>query len=527
MDDKLVYVSPERLYLSHVSKSDSGWTSIQPKVGYIPILKANLERFRTEQLNNLTKQGGQIDVAKESAGVENNRDGGAGGSATQKIERKYRPVTQFTPSTLEDQLFMVTIVLKEEMNPSRSKALKGVNLDEATKTNIIEEFLRRAIPSYEEVVVSWTVSELSKGEHDETVIFVRFCPAKTSEFVSVVKQFSKAKNLEVHYDENTKRYINDQDTIQVQDTQVDTRNYGKLMEECVGGVQKTETMVEETDYQIDYNTLMDIPREALDQLSKEIIEFRTKVISIEKEKQVRQQYEDNERRRKHMAQLFNKLLKTKHDDDIDEEEEDDDVADEEEEGHDEEEYREMLGVWKELGPRLKRLGRRMDGARRYESDLAERHAENLRNLQRQGQDGYYGRRARDAEEIRDAEDREMHPEVVVEGAAGTGTGRGAEKEKTKAAEKESIKINFKKAMATEGQSEAVEERYGALREHRVVEELVREYLGVVDDEVVAFVYEILEGDSCDEEKQRRLAQELEDLFDEEAAEFSARLFSKM
>lgn len=541
----MIYVSPERLYLSYISNSGTakGWTSLQPKVGYIPILRANLEAFKSEQLNNISRQNNGKVNQVYNAMAKNTKSSDSDANTTNQgtKEKKYQVLQQFLPTSLDQQLFMITIVLTEELNLNKSnKLLKEVNtLNETMRINILEEFLSLLVSDYDEIVSGWTVCELVKSEQDETLLFVRFNPSKTQEFLRFIRKFSKSKYIGIHYDENTRRFIND-NAQQEEEVEGEEQSVVKLMKMAIdkcerehSGESGQDDEESRTDYKIDYNTLLDIPRDSLDQLGKEIIDFRTKVISIEKEKQVRQQYEDNERRRKHMAQLFNKLLKSRNLDqmreedeessDDDEDDDDDIVMETKRKEADDRRYREMLRKLNtEIEPTLQRLHKQLVSAQEYETRLVEHREESIRNVQRTAQDTYYDhhRSFKDQEAQRDQRDRELHPSVTVSYTT-------APKKK----KKETIKINlaFKKAMETstkEPEPDATATDRYQLRKLHVVEDLVKEYLGVEDEEVVSFVYDILEGDGDDEQKQKQLTEELEDLFDKEAPEFTQKLFSR-
>ncbi|KTA95763.1 U1 small nuclear ribonucleoprotein component SNU71 [Nakaseomyces glabratus] len=602
-DDKLIYVSPENLYYCYANDTidqDDKWTSIQPQHGYIPILSANLRAYKIELLKKL-RFSGQNNVSpsikKEKKNLEPNEK-----ITTKPTEstgsKKYLIPEQFIPDSLEKQLRTLTVILKDALYLGKNNRFIKENevVSDDTRLLILDEFLKLIIPNYIDSLANWTLVDLNKGTDDESLLYLRFNESGTQSMISFYKKHSKmAKYMEIHYDTNTEKYINDnfkddgdEDNVEAEQS----HSVGEILKSMETAFEKARSQVgtfkgdinddqdDKINYKIDYNTLLDIPSDSLEQLTKEILNFRTKVIDIEKQKQLRQQYEDNERRQKHMTQLFEKLRKgTKSNDsnrnmDIestdtindsdgeedDDEDDEDDLAIEKrkEEKRKEEEARKYRALLKDyettIEPHLHLLSQQYKQNLEYEKELAANREANVKDLLRQANDIYYDkdRSFKDREEQEDKLDREKYGDIIIEDIVIDDDRKGQKKllekdKKVKKAGEPAIKINlaFKKAMDNSIQdkrdkaediepvSQPIEarstNRYAALKEKRVVDELVKELLGVYEDDVVAYVFEILEKpEMSDEKKQSELVTEMEDLFDKEGAvQFAEQVFKAL
>lgn len=244
----------------------------------------------------------------------------------------------------------------------------------------------------------------------------------------------------------------------------------------------------------------------------------------------------------------------------DDEDDEDDLAIEKrkEEKRKEEEARKYRALLKDyettIEPHLHLLSQQYKQNLEYEKELTANREANVKDLLRQANDIYYDkdRSFKDREEQEDKLDREKYGDIIIEDIVIDDDRKGQKKllekdKKVKKAGEPAIKINlaFKKAMDNSIQdkrdkaediepvSQPIEarstNRYAALKEKRVVDELVKELLGVYEDDVVAYVFEILEKpEMSDEKKQSELVTEMEDLFDKEGAvQFAEQVFKAL
>ncbi|CCK68980.1 Snu71p KNAG_0B05470 [Huiozyma naganishii CBS 8797] len=592
---EIVYVSPQ-LYLV----ADSEWKSDVAKRGYIPMLKADLQTFEKMLHNTSRLQSahikGPIDNSVHiktngSAGSLLAKGSGANGGlfGENKMTSKYVPLKQFLPISLEQQLHTISLhkVPFNESNGNVESFIAGI-LQIALEAN--SQFFCS--------IKCWT--NITSPGIDTQDLFVRLDSGndlgKYSNFVCFLKALvTKVGLLELHLDSNTTNFVKDHITQETKSDDIPdeaVKAFKGLIEKLkvanLDGNKEHDNNVE-TEYKVDLRTLSDIPTDSLDQLCKDIKEFRTKVVSIEREKMTKEHFEESKRMKQHMMKMFEQIKKSNKDQlGVDVEEnvpDDDDVDDVGDDGGDDDDvlekqrldqerassnarYKEYLSTLASvIEPRIQKLKTDTLLTKQYEGRLTENRALALKELEHTSNDFYYDhhRSFKDEEEYLDSLNRAKFGDVTVvaaqpktineENVTSSQSSKETESnlEEPETAGKESlvedehmnIKIAFKRAIDKPNDTEPneaikqmtrdenttetiplsskiddiipysgadLEQRLAKLKESRVVDELVNEYLGVYEDELVEYIF-----DNIRENKSKEvLFEDLKETFDEDA-----------
>lgn len=577
----IVYVSPQ-IYLLSKDK----WKSSHQKPGFIPILSADVPKFQ-QSLSSLSKGafGDKQNAEDSQPGSTSNAVGGSQITESQSSDSgRYQSLKHFFPIGLQQQLHTFSLL-----------GLSSTISDEAVES-FLQKCVQRVIqwhgfesgPSVE----SWTNIRFSDLQYQD--VFVRLDQSddkayagicKTLEMVFPPTNEQDSRSTEFHCDTNTRRFIDDQDI------DFPKKNIEELSNELVALMKELENRItdpssdgeifhgESRDYQIDFNTLSDLPRESLSQLCKDIMEFRTRVVSIEKEKRIKESYEESRRRKNQMMQVFDRLRKSNKnatgedqvesdnsDDDQDEADgldEDDDLSAEKQKQNKEKEeseqrYQEDLkNLYNQIEPRLAALHRDIKRQQNYEKTLAEERTLHLKQLLHQANDPYYDhhRTFKISEEQKDDADRKLHGLEIPKTAADVQPETEEEPLPARAApapEQIKIKFAFKKAIDTSAEQanedhstenasakkhslsqeyapsvldlndETLEKCLRKIKDSRLVDELVKEYLGVYEDELVEYIF-----DNIREHKNKQvLLDDLKETFDEDAVTIVDKMWSK-
>lgn len=504
----------------------------------------------------------------------------------------YQPLKQFLPISLEQQL--------------KTVCLQG--LPSHLSIESIDAFIK-SIFSYISLnlqVESWTAMNLTGLDRQDIFIRVRSEDGESEEMLladsllrlrsllgTLENEDGMVTNLTLHWDSNTNDFINDHkspsSTIDVNENDVKFKSFLKELEDKNKNADKNATSNElaalnDEQYHIDLNTLSDLPRDSLDQLCKDIIEFRTKVVSIEREKRLKEDIEENKRRKQQMMKTFEQIRKTKNafDQSIVEDEQEDEM-DDEDDGEDDliienrrlerieqesnERYQGLLkDLLNNIEPGINKLKQSIQQAENYESILLENKALYLKELLYSANDAYYDhhRSFKEQEIEMDRKDREKHGDLDVktlenqgqQSIAISGTANHGEMEHVdkkaivnksapSGVEQQQLKIKFafKKAIdksvdtspsneEEEEQTEVLkeqstsiskednlpfsdeelEQRLLGLRKSRIIDELVKEYLGVYDDDLVEYIIVNIK----ENKSKKYLLNELRETFDEDS-----------
>ncbi|CAI4062094.1 Snu71p SKDI_07G2670 [Saccharomyces kudriavzevii IFO 1802] len=611
----LVFVSPQ-LYLS----SQEGWKSDSAKAGYIPILKNDLQRFQNS-LKHIVHARNSIPGAplgsNDDAAVKNSDQGSASsklkdaavGNSNASSENNvgashHQELKQFLPISLDQQIHTISLQgVSSSFSHGQIESLLGSCLNLALTETQSNSSLK---------VEAW--SSLSSFL-DTQDIFLRFNKVDDDEaFVGTLKYWSalfalirklhEDFKIELHLDSNTQEYINDRAGIVLDVKPENADNFYSIFKDIEGQTDESNSKNEQLDnsstqYKVDISTLSDLPPDALEQLCKDIVEFRTKVVSIEKEKKMQTTYEESKRQRHQMQKVFDQIKKNHSgargndnaDDDNanmeEEEEEEDDAEDDfvlekrkEQKELDESNrrYEDLLHhLHTEVEPKIKSIRADIITAGNYEEHLEKNRSLYLKELLHLANDIHYDhhRSFKEQEERMDGEDRAKNgnakelasKQISDDNFTSTktadtlalleDTGRSkshdADKNVSGSPEHVKIKFEFKKAIDHSVESSSEDEqsredeepptksteesaaedvlpftaeeldaRLAKLKKSRYVEELVREFLGVYEDELVEY---ILENIRVNQSKQA-LLNELRETFDNDGETIADKLWSR-
>lgn len=595
--ENVIFVCPQKFLISQ-----SKWTSDKERKGFIPILRADLPKLESS-LNKIidknraallnTNGGTSSQIKKDSRSTVKMTNEEGSNIVTNKNNSynkesgkvsKFQPIKQFIPITLKQQLHTISI------NGVKSN-LTGLGIDRFLNSLIelflihLEESEQRKYP-LETIIECWT-TVTSAGILEQT-LFVRF--KQDIPIYPHIVLFLKellGKTLQVCYDSNVTLFIND--TLSASNipkfsvSEQDEDKLSQLMDRTNSDTKKIENDnydESSTEYHIDLNMLNDIPRDDLEQLCKDIIEFRTKVVTMEKEKTQQEIFKERERQRTQMMKMFDKIKMNSSSKDknfngdmgTDVEDEDDQEMDNLEEKQDIEKqesnrrYQDLLNkLNSEIEPRILKIHSNLESAMNYERELVENISSNKKEIIRLGNDEFYDhhRSFKELEEIKDKEDRDNVGDNVIMPLIKTTTGAN-EGQPEKEAEVEekidnviNIKFAFKKAIDNSANEKAEElelgntttenveileektlgieigdilpfsgtelsDRLKKLRETRYVDELIKEYLGVYEDELVDYIFE-----NISEHKSKQvLLDDLKETFDDDAIIMVNRIWER-
>lgn len=608
---EIIYVCPQ-LYLN----SDSRWKSDSKKPGYIPILRADVTQFQESlesilSTRNDLKQGRSENIHNSNPDIDSNslREAVTKSNPDLQVPNqiaigpiKYQTLQHFLPISLEQQLYTISI-----MGVPAKMANKDVETFLNRCIRLLLQHLDAAQQRYEDFWLCWTsVQSLETQE-----IFVRFSDVDANLFAAFVQLlqslFQYSKDLaaaEVHMDVNTQKLILDQNIKSQEPNDGLVESFNRLwLDLDRSPTDKTHEQESNMEYQVDLSTLSDLPQDSLDQLCQDIINFRTHVLTIEREKRVRESYEENKRRRQHMMKIFDQIRKSRHDTgDNQMEEEVGDYEDEDEDGEDDEDededdwtlekrqqdlekqesnrrYNSLLKqLQSEWEPKLVSLQKNLYRAGNYDQVKLEERPLNLKELSHLATDPHYdhNRSYRQQEEQKDENDRREHPwyepaaadpvktsvqdkgllpeaqessaaspiaTVAIQDGDKQTRGKG---DNTAEQQQFKVKFAFKKAIdnSTNVQNDEEDEdpahalpktavtdvvtttteapdilpeegldvKLEALNHSGLVQELVKEYLGVYEQELVDYIFDKIR----EERSKAALLTELRETFDEDA-----------
>lgn len=610
----MIFVSPQ-LYLS----SQEDWKSDHAKGGYIPILENDLQRFQdslkhiVDARNSISgtllnsNDDATIHDSDQKTGSSKDKDSSiADNNATNEgtlSSSRYEELKQFLPISLDQQIHTVSLQgVSSSFSREQIESLLDHCLSLAlTETQSNPKLKVEAWSSFSSFLDTQDIFiRLSKvGEDEAFVKILKYCKA----LFAFTRKLHEDFKIELHLDLNTQEYIKDRTgTILNVKPEMASKFYS-IFKNIEGQTDERNLKKEQLDdsstqYKVDTNTLSDLPPDALDQLCKDIIEFRTKVVSIEKEKKMKSTYEESRRQRHQMQKVFDQIKKNhsgtegsasadEDDANLEDEEEEDDAEDDlalekrKEERELEEsnrKYEDMLyHLHSETEPKIKSIKADIMSAENYEKHLEKNRSLYLKELLHLANDAHYDhhRFFKEQEERRDEADRakngnakESVPIQLSNGMATSaekadaltlpeGTVKGenhdADKNVPECSEHVKIKFEFKKAIDHSVESSSEDEGYkeseepptkpseksaaedrlpftadelntrlAKLKESRYVDELVREFLGVYEDELVDY---ILENIRVNQSKQA-LLNELRETFDEDGETIADRLWSR-
>lgn len=579
--DKVLYVSPQNYLLNRKE-----WLSSNFKVGYISIFERDLARFE-DCLNNY-KCGLNTFESIKSLSSENRRQASKdekdeeyslSNDTSMENDTKYMSLKVFFTTSAKDQLYTISL-----RNLKYNKSIKGID-------TFIHGIIALIPYAGNEKLILSCWSRVYSTEMDRQDLFLRFNHEKTAEpvfdrSIKFLKEIGlKTKLFSLHSEKCVGKYISISNLNR--DANVDDKSLQKfkiLVDKFLNdptSLQKNEILNTSTEYQINLDTLSDLPRESLEQLSKDITEFRLRVINIEKLKLLKENNLENKRRRTKMKEVFESIKRVEGNDKVvlsehssseeyPESESDDDSAGNErifESNYDVEKrlnkvkIKESIERYKillsklnfSIDPRIQTIRKELDKAMKYEQFLKDNKAMYMKSFLHEAKDIYCepNRPFKDEEIILDQINREkfknsdlndgaddyneynsvkdvehfvqndIYPkEINIKLAIKKPNDMIYESENIESTEKRNKDILYTSIVdaETEGDilffdADELNKRLRKLQESRTIDELVKEYLGVYESELVDYILDNIRNNRS----KKMLLNELTETFDTDAA----------
>lgn len=604
----LIWVCPQNYLLS-----ENDWKSRVKKSGYIPILRTDLSKFKQSLQQSLKNRPAVLNnvTVSENKAVTGSKSGETDEMKDQAIST-YKPIEQFLQSNPSLTTFGIRLVVYME-STSKVEALLTEWIDYLkSQVKVTQEKNPLRFDSWSRIYATGFETQdifvrVSAMDNDYTPLY---------QFLNLFQRLGDTSDkFSINFDENLTQRITDElpnKTIDQSTIDDHSQHMENILEKYIsrgnntssGNEFDTKKLTTE-EYHIDLNTLSDLPRESLDQLCKDIREFRNRVITIEREKIMKDSIEENQRRRQKMVQMFDDIHKKQatrntsvndilesssnakaYPDDSQFNEDDDGSAAEKEST--EKKNIEAKNRYKKLlhklnttiEPGLKTLELRLTEAENYDTWLEKIRPVTIKELLHLGEDMYYDskRSYRKTEELLDNKNREkcgshveMPPLVIKlsdELAKETHTPVETNKQEVNKDSRPSqpntasdvadinITLNFSKAVKSKEDGQGVEPAISSisgerltkpdeegtknhlpnilpfndqelvnklkrLKESKLVDELIKEYLGVYEEELVDYIF-----DNIKEFKNKdNLLEELKETFDEDAVIIVDRIWN--
>lgn len=552
--DSLVFVSANA-YLA--SRSSDAWHSNHFRPGYVPILRSDLLRFRDaldQVLRQVRKEHTAVvyhsDAQHDPAHAQPDADAAApsGGAA----HGRHQDLKQFLPISLDQQLHTVALTgLRGKLAVEQLERLLA-KLEDVTSTA-----LKLPTSSF---VECWS----SVAGLDTQSLFVR-CQ-QLAQFPQVVVYWRELVTrwnaldphvgLQLHCDQNTAHYVADKAAnagpLDPAELEVQIHTLRQFLDELYAE-DKSQPAAHDSsaDYKVDVSTLSDLPGSALEQLCQDIVKFRTRVLTIEKEKRAREDYEEGKRRRLQLMKVFEQIRKSQGDDGAhgaadagDAGDADNDDAEDDEDDEDDGDPAQDWALEKErqdrdcaaadararalldklnsqLEPRLRALERQLARVADYDATLASERPLYLKELLHLSHDPSYDHRRsfKLEEKQRDDDDRARNPPATASAPLPTSTstepvGEPAAEPRFKLEIRPAARPNASPQPDVLHQSDdELDSILARLRDSRAVHNVVKEYLGDEDQDLIDYIFDHIR----EHKSKTALLDELKETFDEDAA----------
>lgn len=582
----IIYVSTP-LYLAN----KSNWKSQIHKPSYTPILSTDLHKF--EQSLNTIKQGVIRPIVKSSESETYDSLIGDADKVSYIKGPKYQDLRLFLPISLSQQLHTLVIQNFPDNQAKTSDFIHWLELFTIQKFKIATV---NNTSGTHVIVDGWSMVAASTLENAQT-IFIRLFPI--SQYSDIVLYWTKLfqssadANINIYIDDNTVKYVKDHSSnyepeVSLEDVNCINSQLSALKTDSSEHTLDVGCMVA---YNVDMSTLSDLPRDSLNQLVKDIIEFRTRVLRTEREKRNKEAVEESKRRRTQLRQVLEQIRKSKGPESLVDGDEEDDDDDEDDYEEDDDNYnsqydfmleKRRLDKEKEVAsmdfdlalaefnnnllPQLRAKLKEIKLLNDYEAKLVRDRKFYLKELLHHASSEYYDhkRAFKDEEKHLDNQNRknsalhdpsssnsssatQLFPTAHPKPENLTQTTQSTRTVKVPTAKEQKIKLALKKVFESRVQDDsdsevensstldpaasdllpytgtALEAKLQSLRQSRIVDELVYEYLGVYEEDLVDYVF-----DNITEHRSRSsLLTELHETFDEDSNFIVNKIWEKL
>lgn len=600
----LVWVSPQNYLLSQ-----NNWKSDIKKNGYIPILKADLLKLENSLQNSLKNRFPLVTNNLTSPTKTKDQSVYLEESTIFKEDDKfkYKPISTF----LEDNDPLLTFCIGSLVY-IESTARTGILLEEW-----IEYLKKQSLGSDERNklhFVSWSRIFATGFETQNIFIQMSIDSNDYKSYCAFLKFIyglgKKSCRFSINFDDSVHRLIDEQSlssNTAIENIDVNLQHIESILDKYMMSKEQNDkdkriNQATSEEYTIDLSTLSDLPGESLKQLCKDIIGFRSRVFTMEREKMLRDSIEENQQRRKKMIQIFEEISKKQNIDnnsvkDIlmtensDSLYPDDSRFNEDDDGYEIEQekkiklkqesdirYKKLLNKLKSLAEvRLQNLEKRVNNAENYDNTLDKIRPAAIKELLHLGKDIYYDSRGISGNKEKQLDDMNrnkygtntnmssLFDKFVSDISVGNDltteadtksisiiTQSESDRNENTGSTEINIALNFNKALGRSSDvsaekknpdnvvmsdftankntrnnktglksevlnklpfsDEELDNRLKELKKTGLVEELIKEYLGVYEEELVEYIF-----DNIKEFKDKDcLFEELKETFDDDA-----------
>lgn len=565
--DTVLFVSPT-LYCCGDTKN---WQSQVPKPGYVPILKSDIPKFEQslKQANSHRDHDKGNSVASKTNETDNSDE-------FKTSTSRYVDLKSFLPISLEQQLHTVCLA-----HFPLGLGSKGIDKVMDRLDNLIRKKLQ-VEDNETKFIKQWSYIDCV----NTLTVYISFQESIVEEYGKAIQLLEKlfdngSDGIGLHMDENTRRFVCDltegSPAKELDETAKDEFSaLITMLRSEPGSISQEKGLAGNSavEYNVDISTLSDLPSSSLDQLCKDIVEFRTRVITLEKEKRNKELAEEEKRRKQNLKHIFDRIKVTNGGSEkgsAPEAESDSEDSDDEVEGYDDEDaddyeaekkrvqaerdaqeaqYESMVHSFQDsLLVQYSSLRQEYQRLQNYETHLQKNKGPMLKELLHLAMDPYHDhhRPYKESESKADEEDRKRESEEVpkkkatetepeteleleLEPETETETKLVSDADATTAAPK--IKLALKKSIGKTKneieeeetpETDAFQQKLNLLRESGVVEELVKEYLGVYEPDLVSYIFENIE----EHQSKQALETELTETFDEDSPVLVSRIWEAM
>lgn len=274
-----------------------------------------LERYKA----NLMKK------SNESKGLQDTRDGLAYDADAMDIDGILKPkllkfvsLDKFQSKNSNDQILSLTVIDLDKFITESLARIESLLTLECSELGIKQ----------------FTWSTIEEEDFEWNPVFVKF--HRVVDLISFVRYHDKLPETfgKVVMDENVKTLVDQEAAVNVPEDQQALLSWEEEVRNLPLITTKRDTDVY-SDYKVDDRELVDVPKELLDTVKNDIVEFRLRVVKIEKQKREKDALNDKKKSRFKLKKLYHDISNSNAIDEYEDKEEDF-IMEEDQEGEDEE-----------------------------------------------------------------------------------------------------------------------------------------------------------------------------------------------